>query len=106
MDASGETVNEILRRHLATERDYASYWKFSRDRQLEERHVAACLLAHLQAAEGWIGDPPDCYGLACGVPRFGIEVSELVHQKTVERHELRRNAGRKGGPVSPASPIL
>ena len=37
MDANTETVNEILRRHLATERDYASYWKFSLDRQLEER---------------------------------------------------------------------
>lgn len=107
MDTNAETVNEILRRHLATERDYASYWKFSLDRQLEERHVAACLLAYLEATVGWSGatvasnerDPPDCIGSADGRPRFGIEVSELVHRKTVERHELRRNAERKCSPV-------
>lgn len=111
MEAGDETVSEILRRHLATERDYASYWKFSPDRQLEERHIAACLLAYLEAAEGWADatvasserDPPDCYGSARGVPRFGIEVSELVHRKTVERHELRRNAERKGAPVPTAA---
>jgi hypothetical protein len=48
-------------------------------------------------------DPPDCIGSADGRPRFGIEVSELVHRKTVERHELRRNAERKGVPVPDAA---
>ena len=111
MDTTTETVNAILRQHLATERDYASYWKFSLDRKLEERHVTACLLAYLEATEGWSGatigsserDPPDCIGSADGRSCFGIEVSELVHRKTVERHELRRNAERKGTPVPAAA---
>ena len=111
MDADAETVNEIFRRHLATERVYASYWKFSLDRQLEERHVAACLLAYLEATEGWSGatvfsnnrDPPDCIGSADGRPRFGIGVIKLVHRKTVECHELWRNTERKGVPVKAAA---
>lgn len=106
-----ETVNEVLRRHLAAERSYASYWKFSLDRQLEERPVAACLLAYLEATEGWRGatlasserDPPDCHGSALGIDHFGVGVSELVHQKTVERHQLRRNAERKELPAPAAA---
>lgn len=98
-----ESVTEILRRHVETERAYASYWKFSLDRQLEEQHVAACLLAYLEAFEGWTGatvaisenDPPDCYGVVAG-EKFGIEVTELVHERTVAAHQLRRNAERKG----------
>jgi hypothetical protein len=86
--ADMECVAEILRCHVETERAYASYWKFSLDRQVEEQHVAACLLAYLEAFEGWAGatvaisedDPPDCYGVAAG-KKFGIEVTELVHEK-------------------------
>ena len=101
--ADMESVAEILRRHVETERAYASYWKFSLDRQVEEQHVAACLIPYLEAFEGWAGatvaisedDPPDCYGVAAG-KKFGIEVTELVHEKTVAAHQLRRNAERKG----------
>ena len=103
-----ESVTEVLRRHVETERAYASYWKFSLDRQLEEQHVAACLLAYLEAFEGWTGatvavsekDPPDCYGVVAG-EKFGIEVTELVHEETVAAHEVRRNAERKGSPPPP-----
>jgi hypothetical protein len=90
MGEDWEAVNEILRRHVATERVYASYWKFSIDRQMEERYVAACLLAYLTDREGWVADkvassesdPPDCFGINAAGHRFGIEVSELVHQET------------------------
>jgi hypothetical protein len=34
-----ESIAEILRRHVETERDYANYWKHSLDRKLEERHI-------------------------------------------------------------------
>ena len=108
-DAEIESVTDILRRHIETERDYANYWKFCIDRRLEEQHIAACLLAYLEAFEGWTSakvtssdrDPPDCYGTTGDGKTFGIEVTELVHQETVERHQLRRNAERKGLPPSP-----
>src|SRR5262249_17372831 len=59
--------------------------------------------------EGWTGgkitssdrDPPDCFGTTIDGVTFGIEVTELVHQKTVERHQLRHNAERKGLPPPP-----
>lgn len=108
LHAEMKAVTEILRRHIETERAYASYWKFSLDRQLEEQHVAACLLAYLDTFEGWTGatvaisekDPPDCYGMVAG-KKFGIEVTELVHEKTVAAHQLGRNAERKGFPSPP-----
>ena len=98
-------VTEILRRYIETERAYASYWKFSLDRKIEEQHVAACLLAYLEAFESWSGarvfvsqrDPPDCFGEVAG-GKFGIEVTELVHEESVAAHQLRRNAERKGIP--------
>jgi hypothetical protein len=87
-------VTDILRWHAATERDYANYWKFSQNRKLEEQHVAACLLAYLEAFEGWTSprvviserDPPDCYGTTGDGITFGIEVTELIDQKTAQRH--------------------
>jgi hypothetical protein len=108
------SIAEILRRHVETERDYANYWKFSLDRKLEERHIAACLLVYLEAREGWRGakvtsserDPPDCFGMTSDGATFGIEVTELVHQKTVERHQLRRNAERKRLPPPPKAADL
>ena len=104
-----KSVPDILRHHVKTERDYANYWKFSIDRKLEEQQIAACLLAYLEAFEDWTGakvtsserDPPDCYGTTDDGKIFGIEVTELVHQKTVERHQLRRNAEQKGHTPSP-----
>jgi hypothetical protein len=100
-----ESVAEILRRHVETERVYASYWRFSPNRDLEELHVAAHLLAYLEVFEGWTDpkvshseprrDPPDCYGARADGGRFGIEVTEFVHRNTAERHELRRHAERR-----------
>ncbi|MGE0226224.1 MAG: hypothetical protein AB7S57_23350 [Acetobacteraceae bacterium] len=103
-DAGMESVTDILRRHKEIERDYANYWKFRIDRKLEEQHIAACLLAYLEAFEGWTGakvassdrDPPDCCGTTGDGKTFGIEVTELVRQKTVKRHQLRRNAEGRG----------
>ena len=103
-----KSVAEILHRHVDTERRYANYWKFSLDRKIEEQHIAVYLLDYLEAYEGWTGtklasserDPPDCFGVTSDGGLFGIEVTELVHRKTVERHQLRRNAERRGLPPS------
>lgn len=105
-------VHQCWRTEIENERGYAAHWKSS-DPQMEELEVANCLLGYLKTVEDWAGatlatnerDPPDCIGWVAG-QKFGIEMTELVHQPMVEAHQVRRKAEKGDVPASarPAFP--
>ena len=74
-------------------RGYADYWHYS-DGPIAEVGVANILADHLTHTEGrsWKSleslkdDPPDVLLVSTSLHRVGVEVTELVDQKTLERH--------------------
>jgi hypothetical protein len=85
-DSQEEASAEIIKANV---RGWNSYW-FWRDKPVGERGAARdILMAAGIAFEGLVSrangqDPPDCEAIVDG-RLAGIEVTELVHQKTLER---------------------
>ena len=108
LEFDSESINGLLRRAREKDRGYVSYWKWEIDRALEEVHVARELLAHLERHADWsVGslrncsvDPPDCEASLTDGRVLGIDVTELVDERVVERQAIRRSAERSGRPLS------
>ena len=83
-------------------RGYADYWEWPLDKRQVEIGVATVvrnfLLALGKPVSGKLtsvsADPPDVLLLTNDGKRIGIEVTELVDQKAVERHHRRMRQGQ------------
>lgn len=82
---------------IANRDRYAGFFKGlpREDQQVEERHIAEILFPDAQSVES-IQDPPDVR-VTTRNRVIGVEVTELVDQKMVEQHMLRRAVEQKLG---------
>src|SRR3712207_4539704 len=107
-DQDGEDLRESFRVIQENSRPWSGYWAW-RDKPVMEREAAHEVLTTLgleplnlrSRPEGQ--EPPDCEAIIDG-KRCGIEVTELIHRKTLER-SFRAKRARKAGRVPPKSEV-
>lgn len=96
-----DEIVAIMREAQSKSRGYANYWEWAPDRSLAEVGVATALAEYLAHVEGrsWASiqsisdDPPDVLLLSTSGDRIGVEVTELIDGKTVERHRYSKKIG-------------
>jgi hypothetical protein len=94
----------IIRQALAARRGYADSRSWPLDRGQEEFGVAQDFVEAAHAEPGAPyrelslrpagADPPDCEAIDSAGNRVAIEITELVHQKSVERIAMQRKQNR------------
>jgi hypothetical protein len=94
--------DDYLRANLERKRKWNAFWTWP-DKPIGEHgvaseilHAAGCHVEKLNPRNP-NEDPPDCEGIVDGI-WSGVEVTELVHQKTLERSlkaTKQRDAGRE-----------
>lgn len=90
-------ILRLMREAIENSRDYASYWEWKLDKRQAELHAAQVLSRFLFPGRDYsvsnvINDPPDALA-QIGSSRFGIEVTEIVDRKAVERAANRKKRG-------------
>jgi hypothetical protein len=105
MPFTEEDVSQIAAAILAAHerrRAYADFWPSGFDRSASETEIARILAQFLSSHglavsklrhRGEGNDPPDCELELVSGELIGIEITELVDQKTVERHAASTTAG-------------
>ena len=90
-------ILRLMREAIHKSRGYASYWEWKLDKQQPELHAARVLSRFLFRDQDYsvssvTNDPPDAV-VQLGTRRYGIEVTEIVDQKAVERASKRKKQG-------------
>ncbi|MGB8749784.1 MAG: hypothetical protein WCD54_28030, partial [Pseudolabrys sp.] len=90
-------ILRLMREAIHKSRGYASYWEWKLDKQQPELHAARVLSRFLFHDQDYsvstvTNDPPDAV-VQLGTRRSGIEVTEIVDQKAVERASKRKKQG-------------
>jgi hypothetical protein len=110
-----EDVRQIAAAISAAEekrRAYADFWSSGFDRPVGETEIARILTQFLKSQglavselrhRGEGNDPPDCELELESGELIGIEITELVNQKTVERHASAQKRGLPPDPSDVAS---
>jgi hypothetical protein len=84
----------LMREAMEKSRGYASYWEWKPDKRRPELQAAKVLARFLWPGQDYsissiTNDPPDAL-VQLETQRYGIEVSEIVDQKAVERASKRK----------------
>jgi hypothetical protein len=87
----------LTRQVVEQSRGYASYWEWKPDKRRPELQAANVLAPFLWPGQDYsissiTNDPPDAL-LQLETQRYGIEVTEIVDQKAVERMSKRKKQG-------------
>ena len=90
-------ILRLMREAIHKSRGYASYWEWKLDKQQPELHAARVLSRFLFRDQDYsvssvTNDPPDAV-VQLGTRRYGIEVTEILDQKAVERASKRKKQG-------------
>jgi hypothetical protein len=87
-------ILRLMREAMEKSRGYASYWEWKLDKRQPELHAAQVLARFLFPGRSYsvssvTNDPPDAL-LQIGSSRYGVEVTEIVDRKAVERAAKRK----------------
>jgi hypothetical protein len=95
-DDDAEILN-LMRLAIEKSRGYASYWEWKINKRQAEMHAAQVLSRFLFSGLHYSissvdDDPPDAL-VQLETLRYGIEVTEIVDQKAIERASKRKRQG-------------
>ena len=90
-------ILRLMRQAIEKSLGYASYWEWKLDKRQAELHAAQVLSRFLFPGKDYsvssvVNDPPDAL-VHIGSRRYGIEVTEIVDRKAIERAAKRKRQG-------------